>query len=349
MPDKLPMLRDARTGDWCVLAVWVRCWRYVYQAAPHLGAKLCNVGGVWRLFAPHLILIFPATPPPSPTHPRIGTFAGHKGAVWSARLNADATRAATGSADFTVKVWDAVGGGELATLEHGHVVKSVDFSADGARLATGGGDKTLRVFALERGGEPATLSVSTPDRIRKVAWGADGETVFTGSDDGVVRAYDARVGGGRCVREAALGAGAVGDLEVSHDGSQLTIAAGREVLLLGAQGLDVLRRHTLGFAVSSASLRASASGSAAGVGASAGAGASAGGAGGRRIIAGGADMHVHLLDADSGAELVCHKGHHGTVHCVRFAPDGETYVSGADDAIIRIWKYEGEKGVEALS
>ena len=53
---------------------------------------------------------------------------GHKGAVWSSKLSLDASRAVTGSADFTAKIWDCNSGEALHTFSHGHIVRSVALS-----------------------------------------------------------------------------------------------------------------------------------------------------------------------------------------------------------------------------
>ena len=61
---------------------------------------------------------------------------------------------ASGAADFSAKVWNAVDGEELLNLQHKHIVKSVNFSKDSVSLATASNDKLLRIFDLEKPEEP---------------------------------------------------------------------------------------------------------------------------------------------------------------------------------------------------
>eukprot|EP00941_MAST-03F_sp_MAST-3F-sp1_P000358 g358.t1 len=244
----------------------------------------------------------------------IGTFAGHNGAVWSAKLNTPATRACTGSADFTVKIWNAITGKEIQTFDHKHIVKTVDFSSDGARLASGGQEKLLRIFDLNNyDAEPVVAP--HPGTVRKAVWTADGQRVISGCADGFVRVWDARTL--EEVRKCDVG-GEVSDLEISTDLNMITVVSGKgNVQFLNLDSGNVEKSYNMEkFGIQSASLHKN----------------------GKKFIAGGSDMWVRLFDFENGNELDCNKGHHGAVNCVRFSPLYNSYSSGAFDATIRIWR-----------
>jgi serine-threonine kinase receptor-associated protein len=78
-----------------------------------------------------------------------GSFLGHKGCCWDIKLSSTGSRAISGSADFSAKVWDATDGNCLLTLPHNHIVKSVDLNNDGTKGVTGGYEKKLRLWDIE--------------------------------------------------------------------------------------------------------------------------------------------------------------------------------------------------------
>ena len=254
----------------------------------------------------------------------VGTFSGHKGAVWSAKLNLPATRAATGSADFSVKMWDAVTGTELYTWSHKHVVKTVDFSRDCAsrKLLTAGQERLLRVFDLNN---PVATPVhyKHPSNVRKALWSPESGGalhLYSGCDDGKLRLIDSRTqqGTAKSVQVGDEGA-AVVDLELSRDETVLTVVAGKRVCFFDAATLNLLKSHELPRTLESASLHPQEIKSK------------------RSFLAGGTDLWVRVFDYDTGEEKECYKGHHGPVHCLRYSPNGDSFASGSDDATIRIW------------
>lgn len=79
----------------------------------------------------------------------IGTFLGHKGAVWSAKISDNVKLAATGSADYTAKIWNISSGSVIHDLQHDSIVRSVAFLPNGNRdlgVLTAAADKKIRLW-----------------------------------------------------------------------------------------------------------------------------------------------------------------------------------------------------------
>lgn len=191
----------------------------------------------------------------------IGTFIGHKGAVWSARLSSCASLAATGSADFSAKIWDTFSGETTATLQHGHIVRAVAWPAyeRPRTIATGGMEKKLRVWDLSRaqnggangvgngsvngngngngvgGGEAESYEVGQgvhQGTIKSIIWSAsDPNVLTTACDDKKIRWWDLRSSSPitEFEVEGLIGSCELNDgLDGNPDGT-LSVAAGKSV------------------------------------------------------------------------------------------------------------------------
>ncbi|KAF2317957.1 hypothetical protein GH714_041281 [Hevea brasiliensis] len=271
----------------------------------------------------------------------IGTFEGHKGAVWSCCLDTNALRAASGSADFTAKVWDALTGDELHSFEHKHIVRACAFSeafigysrwylfivlnlcdfcgilfyGSGLPSAHWGVEKVLRIFDLSRPDAPPREVDKSPGSVRTVAWLHTDQTILSSCTDmGGVRLWDVR--SGKIVQTLETKS-SVTSAEVSQDGRYITTCDGSTVKFWDANHFGLVKSYNMPCTVESASLEPKY---------------------GNKFIAGGEDMWIHVFDFHTGDEIACNKGHHGPVHCVRFSPGGESYASGSEDGTIRIWQ-----------
>ena len=114
--------------------------------------------------------------------PKTQIFSGHVDDVTAVVWSPDNSRIATGSTGDGVRVWDAVTGKELLSLERGHVFGSVVWSPDNSRIATGS-DNGVRVWDAVTG--ESLLSLERGHVFGSVVWSPDNSRIATGSDNGV--------------------------------------------------------------------------------------------------------------------------------------------------------------------
>jgi serine/threonine protein kinase len=159
------------------------------------------------------------------------TLYGHTSLVLSVSFSPDGTRIASGSADNTIRLWDAATGEEIHTLKgHTYDVESVSFSPDGTRIASGSYDKTIRLWDASTGEELHTLKGHTDD-VASVSFSPDGTRLLSQDQKGQKLIWDLK--SGEVLPDGNVDAFPAGNKSSrTTDGRWLAIASQNDVLLV---------------------------------------------------------------------------------------------------------------------
>ena len=117
---------------------------------------------------------------------------GHKNAILDVKWSCDSEFVVTASADKNLAWWDASTGSRIKKfMGHEGIVNAVDTSRTSPKLSVSGSDdKTAKIWDARTKGHVSSFEHSF--QCTAVAYGGDGNTVYTGGIDNCITVWDMR-------------------------------------------------------------------------------------------------------------------------------------------------------------
>ena len=252
-----------------------------------------------------------------------GTLEGHSNIVKSVCWSPDGKYLASGSEDYTVKIWDAKSGECIQTLEgHSDYVCSVCWSPDGKYLASGSRDKTIKIWDAKSGKELKTLEGHS-ELVYSVCWSPDGNYLASGSNDYTLKIWDAK--SGEYIRILEGHSENVWSVSWSPDGKYLASGSLDKTVKIwdanSGKELKTLEEHSSD--VTSVCWSPD----------------------GKYLASNSGFDAIIIWDANSGKKLKTLKKESWYKNCVSWSPDGKYLASSSNGGEIDVWDVNREKFV----
>jgi WD40 repeat protein len=300
--------------------------RPISQPTSHPSRRAVIAGLVGLTLVGSGIMLFAipqcSTPPkiashvtPLPIGTLLYTYKGHSDQVFAVAWSPDGNRIASGSADETVQVWDAVDGGNTFTYKgHSDVVHAVAWSPGGKRIASASWDKTVQVWDAVDGGN-VFIYQEHRGAVRAVAWSLDGIRLASGSVDETVQVWDAADGGNAFTYKGH--SNVVQAVSWSPDGKRLASASWDKTVQVwdAVDGGNVYTYQGHANYVNAAAWSPD----------------------GKRIASASSDNTVQVWDAVDGGNVFTYQGHHDVVFSVAWSLDGKRIASASADETVQVW------------
>jgi WD40 repeat protein len=245
----------------------------------------------------------------------VQTLEGHGASVRRCAVSRDGSFIVSAGGDYSLKVWDAATGAELATLKgHDDWVNDCAISRDGSVIVSASSDGTLKVWDRLEERERATLKGHTA-AVNACVIGIDERIIVSASDDGTLKVWDPESSDERITLSGH--SGKVVACAMSGDGSYVVSASDDGTLKLWDcrdwTALATLQGHkggVLGCAFSPD---------------------------GNLVVSASDDRTLNVWDAVGGRQLTTLEGHTDAVRGCAFSPDGRFIVSAGSDRTLKVW------------